>query len=216
MSNDPTLSLIASLELLKEYTGPFGIETPAKAIDLCIAKVKEHNSSEIPVISQQEFANTEGCMKMLADAYHDFPGYWDGTIGMALSGPQLREHWERVYAVLKPHLKWEKDEIPDTIALRELVTDEIAKIRDADWSASDYAIEAVRILKPYLKRGISAPPGIQFSALWEYYKASEAYRNIQTALNHGQSIKPGQYEDTCNRYVMARAAISEDRSRGIS
>jgi len=47
--------LIQKLELLKEYTGPYGIETPEKAIDLCIARVKEyHAQGEIPVISEDE------------------------------------------------------------------------------------------------------------------------------------------------------------------
>jgi hypothetical protein len=40
MSSD---TLIASLELLKEYIGPYGIETPVQAIDRCIAIVRDQS-----------------------------------------------------------------------------------------------------------------------------------------------------------------------------
>ena len=36
--------LIGKLELLKEYCGPFGIETPCQAIDRCVAVVRQHKA----------------------------------------------------------------------------------------------------------------------------------------------------------------------------
>jgi hypothetical protein len=40
-------SLTGQLELLKEYIGPFGIETPGQAIDRCIAILRQHEA-ELP------------------------------------------------------------------------------------------------------------------------------------------------------------------------
>lgn len=93
--------------------------------------------------------------------------------------------------------------------LRENLIDVYRTVSVTEHPASERIDKIMELVWPLMKQEIGAPLSIQFSALWEYYKASEAYRNIQTALDHDQSIKPGQYEDTCNRYVMARAAISE-------
>jgi hypothetical protein len=39
-----TKSLIAQFELLNEYTGPYGIETPGQAIERCIAIIRHHEA----------------------------------------------------------------------------------------------------------------------------------------------------------------------------